>query len=120
MSIFRLQLHIYITVDGEDGGRVGTRTQNIPCPLPLQVNLLRAYSHQVNRGAKANKIKEQAKKDQRTRMHSSRMHTAGLLTVSQHALGRGVSVWGVCGRPPVNRMTDGCKNITLPQLRCSR
>ena len=26
-----------------------------------------------------------------TRMHSSRMHTARLLTVSQHAMGRGVS-----------------------------
>ena len=26
---------------------------------------------------------------------------------------------GVSGRqPPVNRMTDRCKNITLPQLRC--
>ena len=22
--------------------------------------------------------------------------------------------------PPVNRMTDACKNITLPQLRCGR
>ena len=28
---------------------------------------------------------------------------------------------GVCGRhPPVNRITDMCKNITLPQLRCGR
>ena len=27
-----------------------------------------------------------------TRMHSSRMRTAGLLTVSQHALGRGVCI----------------------------
>ena len=22
--------------------------------------------------------------------------------------------------PPLNRMTDACKNITLPQLRCGR
>ena len=22
--------------------------------------------------------------------------------------------------PPVNRITDGCKNITLPQLHCGR
>ena len=22
--------------------------------------------------------------------------------------------------PPVNRMTDACENITLPQLRCGR
>ena len=87
-----------------------------------------------------------------TRMHSSRMHTPHLLTVSQHAmhrvvvggvsqyvLGRGggcipactgqggvcipacigqkrVSAQGVCGRhPPVDRMTDMCKNITFPQ-----
>ena len=27
---------------------------------------------------------------------------------------------GLLGRPPVNRMTDTCKNITLPQLRCRR
>ena len=35
--------------------------------------------------------------------------------------GRGVfvaGVWHPC--PPVNRMTDRCKNITLPQLRCGR
>ena len=67
-----------------------------------------------------------------TRMYSSRMHTARLFTVSQHALlggvptrvvclPGGVSAWGVylprgtCpGTPPVNRMTDRCKNITLP------
>ena len=31
-------------------------------------------------------------------------------------------VWsqGVCEVPPVNRITDACKNITLPQLRCGR
>ena len=77
-----------------------------------------------------------------TRMHSNRMRTARLLTVSQHALlGRGVPAWGctclgvylpgavylsrgcTCPggvylprySPPVNRMTDRCKNITLPQ-----
>ena len=35
----------------------------------------------------------------------------------------GVCPGGVCGRPPappVDRMTDRCKNITLPQLRCGR
>ena len=55
-----------------------------------------------------------------TRMHSSRMPTVrsrrvsaqgGCLPrvcgVSQHALGQ---------TPPVNRMTDRCKNITFPQL----
>ena len=31
-----------------------------------------------------------------TRMHSSGMRTARLLTVSEHALGRGVSAQGVC------------------------
>ena len=36
-------------------------------------------------------------------------------------------VWGECGipacteaDPPVNRITDTCENITLPQLRCRR
>ena len=68
-------------------------------------------------------------------MHSSRMHTTRLLTVSQHALpggvpaqgdvptlgvhlsGGGVPAEGVPAQvlPPVNRMTDRCKNITLPQ-----
>ena len=28
---------------------------------------------------------------------------------------------GVPGQlPPINRITDACKNITLPQLRCGR
>ena len=31
--------------------------------------------------------------------------------VSQDALGQ---------KPPVNRMTERCKNIILPQLRCGR
>ena len=70
-----------------------------------------------------------------TRLHSSRMRTARTLTISpsmlctrgggatsQGCLGRGasrgVSSWGVPppgGLPPVNRMTNRCKNITLPQ-----
>ena len=54
------------------------------------------------------------------RLHSRRMRTACLLTVSQHALRRGVSAGGYGRPPPVNRMTDRCKNITLPQLRCRR
>ena len=29
---------------------------------------------------------------------------------------QGVSAWGVY-TPPVNRMTDRCKNITFPELR---
>ena len=29
-------------------------------------------------------------------------------------------VWGCKVLPPVNRMTDACKNITSPQLRCGR
>ena len=48
-----------------------------------------------------------------TRMYSSRMRTV--------FPGGGVCL-GVCGRDPlpVNRITDRCKNITLPQLRCGR
>ena len=65
-----------------------------------------------------------------TRMHSSRMRTvrsSGAVEggVSQHALGGGVCPGGclpsACwDTPPVDRMTDACKNITLPQLRCGR
>ena len=75
-----------------------------------------------------------------TRMHSSRMRTVR----SSSRLPRGVSDWGVSdrggsaqkgsvcpgvsvlggclpgGTPPVDRMTDACENITLPQLRCGR
>ena len=50
------------------------------------------------------------------------MRTARLLTVSQHALGRGCVSPGVSTQgcvwqtpPPVDRMTDTCKNITFPQ-----
>ena len=38
----------------------------------------------------------------------------------------GSAQWGLLGGvcpgadPPVDRMTDRCKNITLPQLRCGR
>ena len=46
-------------------------------------------------------------------MHSSRMRTARLLTVSQHALMGGVPAQVL--PPAVNRMTDRCENITLPQ-----
>ena len=31
-----------------------------------------------------------------------------------------VCSWGCVRYPPVNRITDACKNITLPQLRCGR
>ena len=34
--------------------------------------------------------------------------------------GRGLLRGGVRYPPPVNRITDACKNITLPQLRCGR
>ena len=75
-------------------------------------------------------------------MHFSRMPTVGLLTVSNSipgegpasrgvglhpggsasevgskSRGRGVCICGGLGKSPfpVNRMTDRCKNITLPQ-----
>ena len=54
-----------------------------------------------------------------TSMHSSRMLTARLLSVSSsmHCTGAGVSAQeGVLQHPPVNRMTDS----TLPQLCCGR
>ena len=34
--------------------------------------------------------------------------------------GGGAFVAGSILAPPPNRMTDRCKNITLPQLRCGR
>ena len=44
---------------------------------------------------------------------------------AQGGLPRGVCLRGCLPRgvyqtPPMNRMTDRCKNITLPQLRCRR
>ena len=67
-----------------------------------------------------------------TRMHSSSMRTARLLPVSpgMHCLWEGVPGLGGCTwsrgaylprySPPVDRITDACENITLPQLRCGR
>ena len=63
-----------------------------------------------------------------TRMHFSRMHTircSGRLWGEGVCLGgclprEGVCPGGVCETPPVNRITDRCKNITLPQLCCGR
>ena len=60
---------------------------------------------------------------QKTRLHSSRMHTARMFTVSPSMLctgGEGACSWGVSQHalqqtPPMNRMTNRCKNITLPQ-----
>ena len=59
-----------------------------------------------------------------TRMHSSRMHTA---RSSSHPGGSPpVAPPGAEPPPrkhppsPVNRITDACENITLPQLRCGR
>ena len=57
-------------------------------------------------------------------MHPVGLRTARLLTVSRSLRGgRGVSAQGVCPiacwdihpAPSVNRITDRCKNITLPQ-----
>ena len=58
-----------------------------------------------------------------TSMHSSRMRTARLLTISRSIRKEeGRLPWGciqACNGadtpPPVNRITDRCKNITLPQ-----
>ena len=59
----------------------------------------------------------------------AQMHT---VCCSSHLVGwgvfPGVSVWrvsdqrgaGCLPHPPVNRITDACENITLPQLRCGR
>ena len=74
------------------------------------------------------------KKHFKTRLHSNRMRTARALTLSPSMLcaGRGAWSggcmvrggawsWGVVSQhalrqtPPVNRMTNSCKNITLPQ-----
>ena len=52
-----------------------------------------------------------------TRMHSSKIRTARSLTVSRSIQWGGLDADPLpCGcRPPVNRMTHRCKNITLPQ-----
>ena len=82
-----------------------------------------------------------------TRLHSSRMHTTRSLTISPSMLcsGGGAWSWGLPGPggdtclvrgvpgpggggipacteadPHVNKITDACENITLPQLRCGR
>ena len=64
----------------------------------------------------------------KTRMHSSRMRTGRSLIVCRSLLPRGVCSRGSArggynsmhwGRPPLNRMTDRCKNITLPQTSFS-
>ena len=39
--------------------------------------------------------------------------------VSQHALRQTLPLWTE-SQIPVNRITDACENITLPQLRCGR
>ena len=83
-----------------------------------------------------NEADEQTTKYSQQELHSSRMHTARLLTVtpSMHCAGgspcqgglpcRGIALPGggipVCTEadPTVNRITDACENITLPQLRC--
>ena len=48
----------------------------------------------------------------------------GCILPACYHTGGGVSVQGVSltetPLPPVNRMTDRCKNITWPQLRCGR
>ena len=85
-------------------------------------------------------IRKMKSKKTTASMHSSRMHTVRLLTVSRSIWGggslpRGVSVqergcllsqgggvypsmpWGRHPSLPVDRMTDRCKNITLPKLR---
>ena len=46
----------------------------------------------------------------------------GGLSMGEGRLPRGMSAPVHAGitPPPVNRITDTCKNITLPQLRCKR
>ena len=158
-------------------GKNGTRVAWEPC---ISV-LLKSMTNDLSRytgytGTRSNMLTHTDTEPYQTRMHSSRMRTARLLTISQHAPGRmcipactgqkgvsarvgGVCLWGVCpggclpggvrlggvcpwgclpgsvcpggvyrgggclpgggGRqPPVDRMTDRCKNITLLQLRC--
>ena len=57
-----------------------------------------------------------------TSMHSSRMRTARLLTLSRSIGGGGVCLGGVypsmqwVRHPAVNKIIDRCKNITLPQI----
>ena len=87
-----------------------------PTQLPHPTNLLQSYSFEIPCHQLRNLFQIQEKQSISTRMHSSRMRTGRLLTVSQHALPGGVPAGGYLPRyPPVNRITDTCKNITLPQ-----
>ena len=58
-----------------------------------------------------------------TRMHSSRMrtvhctgHLRGCLPLRVSAKGGVHPLWNQRQTPPVNRITESCKNITFPQL----
>ena len=50
-----------------------------------------------------------------------RMAAGGSLSIGVHCPGGLCPGWvSLTEIPPVNRITDGCKNITLPQLCCGR
>ena len=86
----------------------------------MKSNLTRKkFSKQVQKRCKINKNKIAFQQD---------AYRPLIARISQHALCMGVSgPWGVCSggvgipacteadQSPVNRMTDRCKNITLPQ-----
>ena len=57
-----------------------------------------------------------------SRIHSSRMHTARSSSRpgGLHQQPPGAEAPRRKDPPPVNRITDTCENITLPQLRCGR
>ena len=108
-------------------------------PVPLLFRARGTTRESLIEGAKQKHTQREGLYDLRIRCRGVGQSQHAMLKggVSQHALDKG-GVWpgkvsaggeghsaqgmsaGVWQTSPVNRMTDGCKNITLPQLFCRR
>ena len=97
------------------------------CLVSMHHLFLHAVNH--NDAISIKSIRYQIKEYNHKRIQSSRMRTVrcsgrrgGALSAREGVCPRGVSAQGVCLppmhagiHPPVNRITDACENITLPQ-----